>query len=269
MITMNRINVFLMGGTKESIEVIKYLKNNFNTYILTTTTTEHGAKLAIEGGSDETIAKPLPKNDLIEILNGNTDFNLFIDATHPFASHVTQTAIKVSKICKIPYIRFERYASKLDGIDKTNIYIVKSFQDAGKLVENNFSADNILHFAGANTMEAIVKHTTPEKFYPRILEIESSIEKCEKLAIPKDNIIPMTGTSTIEENIKLIDKFKAGLIITKESGDIGGVYAKLKAANKRNIPVIMIQRPEIETLDKKTIVHNLEQLNEKIKEILF
>lgn len=266
---MNHINVFLMGGTKESVEVIKYLKNNFNTYILTTTTTEYGAKLAIEGGSDDTIARPLPKKDLIEILNGNTDFNIFIDATHPFASHVTQTAIEVSKICKLPYIRFERYASKLDEIDKTNIYAVKSFEDAGRLVEKNFSEDTILHFAGANTMEAIVKHTTPEKFYPRILEVESSIEKCEKLAIPKGNIIPMTGTSTVEENLKLIDQLEAGLIITKESGDIGGVDAKLKAANKRNIPVIMIQRPEIKTLDEKTVVHDIEQLDKKIKEILF
>lgn len=269
MMNMNRINVFLMGGTKESIEVIKYLKKYFNTYILTTTTTEYGAKLAIEGGSDETIAKPLPKDELIKILNGNINFNLFIDATHPFASHVTQTAINVSEICKIPYIRFERYVSNLDEIDKTNIHTVKSFKDAGKLVKNNFSKDNILHFAGANTMEAIVKHTTPEKFYPRILKIESSIEKCEKLDIPKDNIIPMTGTSTIEENIKLIEQFKAGLIITKESGDIGGVNAKLKAANKKNISVIMIKRPEIKILDEKTIVHNLKQLDEKIKEILF
>lgn len=258
-----------MGGTKESIEVIRYLKDNFNTYILTTTTTEYGERLAIEGGSDSTIAKPLPKNDLIEILNGETDFDLFIDATHPFASHVTKTAIEVSKICKLPYIRFERYTSNLNDFDKSQLYAVKSFEDAGKLIEKKFNEVNVLHFAGANTMESIVKYISPEKFYPRILEVESSFEKCEKLAIPKDNIIPMKGTSTVDENLELIDQLNAGVIITKESGDIGGVDAKLKAANERKLPVIMIERPEIETLDKKTVVNNLEQLDEKIKTILF
>lgn len=118
-------------------------------------------------------------------------------------------------------------------------------------------------------MGDIVKYTTPEKFYPRILEVENSFKKCKSLAIPKKNIIPMKGTSTIEENLKIIDELNAGVIITKESGDIGGVDAKLKAANERNIPVIMIERPEIKTLDKKTVVHNLEELDNKIKKILF
>ncbi|MCF0225735.1 MAG: precorrin-6A reductase [Methanobrevibacter sp.] len=266
---MKKINVFLMGGTKESIEVIKHLKKNYNSHILTTTTTEYGGKLAKEGGSDSTISKPLPKDDLLEVLNGKTDFDLYIDATHPFASHVTKTAIEVSKICEIPYIRFERYASNLDNYDKTNIHTVKSFEDAGKLIEKKFNQVNVLHFAGANTMKDLVKFVSVEKFYPRILEVESSFKKCEKLAIPKENIIPMKGTSTVEENLELIDKLNAGLIITKESGEIGGVDAKIKAANIKNIPIILIQRPEIKELDKKTIVHNLNELDEKIKEYLF
>lgn len=266
---MTSINVFLMGGTRESIEIIRHLKDNYNAHVLTTTTTEYGERLAIEGGSDSTIARPLPKDELIEILNGTTDFDLFVDATHPFASHVTQTAIEVSKICKLPYIRFERYTSNLEEFDKTQLHAVKSFEDAGKLIEKKFNDANVLHFAGANTMEKIVKYVSPENFYPRILEVESSFEKCEKLNIPKENIIPMKGTSTINENLELIDRLDAGVIITKESGDIGGVDAKLKAANEKNVPVILIQRPEIKTLDEKTVVHNMNQLDSKIKKILF
>lgn len=261
---MKKLNVFLMGGTKESIEIIKFIKNNFNSYILTTTTTEYGSKLAIDGGSDATIAKPLPKDEIINILNGKTNFDIFIDATHPFASHVTNTAIEVSKICKIPYIRFERPTSNFENIDDSRVIQVNSFDDAGKLIAEKYNQSNVLHFAGANTMETILKYVSPEYFYPRILEVKSSLEKCEKLGIKKDHIIPMKGTSTIEENEKLIEKTDASVIITKESGDIGGVISKIEAANSKNIDVVLITRPVIESLNKKDVVNSIEELNERL-----
>lgn len=261
---MKKLNVFLMGGTKESIEIIKFIKNNFNSYILTTTTTEYGSKLAIDGGSDATIAKPLPKDEIINILNGKTNFDIFIDATHPFASHVTNTAIEVSKICKIPYIRFERPTSNFENIDDSRVIQVNSFDDAGKLIAEKYNQSNVLHFAGANTMETILKYVSPEYFYPRILEVKSSLEKCEELGIKKDHIIPMKGTSTIEENEKLIEKTDASVIITKESGDIGGVISKIEAANSKNIDVVLITRPVIESLNKKDVVNSIEELNERL-----
>ena len=49
------MKIFLLGGTKDSITIIEHVKSNYDAYILTTTTTEYGAKLALEGGSDETI----------------------------------------------------------------------------------------------------------------------------------------------------------------------------------------------------------------------
>ena len=261
---MKKLNVFLMGGTKESIEIIKFIKNNFNSYILTTTTTEYGSKLAIDGGSDATIAKPLPKDEIINILNGKINFDIFIDATHPFASHVTNTAIEVSKICKIPYIRFERPTSNFENIDDSRVIQVNSFDDAGKLIAKKYNQSNVLHFAGANTMETILKYVSPEYFYPRILEVKSSLEKCEKLGIKKDHIIPMKGISTIEENEKLIEKTDAAVIITKESGDIGGVISKIEAANSKNIDVVLITRPVIESLNKKDVVNSIEELNERL-----
>lgn len=260
---METLNVFLLGGTKESVEIIKYLKKNYNSFVLTTTTTTYGAKLAKKAGSDKTTAKPLLKNEIINIIK-NSNFNIIIDATHPFATHITKTVIEVSKTCKIPYIRFERPTLNLNKINNSNIYPVKSFEDAGKLIEKKFNQFNILHFAGANTMKHILKYVSSEKFYPRILKIKSSLKKCEELKINKNHIIPMKGSSTVEENIKLIEKINNGLIITKESGEIGGIDAKIKAANKKNIPIIIIERPKIEQLNQKNIVYNFKQLKEKL-----
>ena len=261
------MKILLLGGTKDSINIIKFIKKNFDAFILTTTTTEYGAKLAKDGGSDATIASPLPKNELIDIITKES-YEILIDATHPFAEHITQTSVSIAKELKIPYLRFERPITNMENIDTSHIQYVKSFVEAGELIANEFNEGNVLHFAGANTMADIVKNVSIDRFYPRILKVEKSIEKCRELNISQDHIIPMTGAASTEENIQLIEKYDAIVMITKESGEIGGVIDKIQAANEKDIAVIMIQRPEINEINKENIVSNLDELDIKLKKLL-
>ena len=258
------MKIFLLGGTKDSINIIEFIKENYDSYILTTTTTEYGARLAREGGSDDTIARPLPKEEIIEIITAG-DYDILLDATHPFASHITKTCISVANELKIPYIRFERPTTNLENIDASRIHYVNSFIEAGKLISKEFDKGNVLHFAGANTMADVLENVDTERFYPRILKVESSIEKCNQLGINPEHIIPMKGAASTEENIELIEKYDACVMITKESGEIGGVIDKIEAANKKDIAIIMIQRPIIKELNKKDVVSNLNELDIKLK----
>ena len=258
------MKIFLLGGTKDSINIIEHIKENCDTYILTTTTTEYGAKLAQEGGSDDTIARPIPKDEIKEMIL-NEKFDILIDATHPFAKHITQTSTSIAKELKLPYIRFERPSTNLENIDTSHIHYVDSFDEAGKLIENEFTEGNVLHFAGANTMGDILKYVSVERFYPRILKVENSIEKCKSLNVDSSHIIPMKGAASLEENIELIERYDASVMITKESGEIGGVIEKIEAANEKDVAVIMIQRPKIDSLEKNDIVSNLEELDIKLK----
>lgn len=258
------MKIFLLGGTKDSINIIEFVKNNYNAYILTTTTTEYGARLAKEGGSDDTIARPLPKEEIIEIIEDGK-YDLLIDATHPFAQHITQTSASIANELKIPYIRFERPTTNLENVDTSHIHYVRSFDMAGKLISTDFVQGNVLHFAGANTMADILKHVSCERFYPRILKVESSLKKCEELGVDPDHLIAMKGAATVEENIELIEKYDATVMITKESGEIGGVIEKIEAANEKDIDIIMIQRPHIKEVNKNDIVSNLEELDVKLK----
>ena len=263
---MKKLNILLLGGTKDSTELIKHLKKNYDTYILTTTTTEYGSKLALEAGSDDTISRPLLKDEIIEIIN-NSDFDLLIDATHPFAEHITQTSVSVSKICDIAYIRFERPPLDFNDIDTSHILYAKSFEDAGEIIAKQMPEGNVLHFAGANTMEDVLKNVSKDRFYPRILKVPKSIEKCEKLGIENDHIIAMKGAASLKENMDLIEKYDASAMITKESGEIGGVVEKIEAANQKNISLIMIKRPIIKELNKKDTVSNLNEFDEKLEKI--
>ena len=260
------MRILLLGGTKDSTNIIEHVKNNYDAYILTTTTTEYGAKLAKESGSDEVIARPLPKDELTEIIK-KENIDLLIDATHPFAAHITQTSVSIANELKMPFIRFERPITNLENIDTSHIHYVNSFDEAGKLIENEFIEGNVLHFAGANTMGEVLKHVSVDRFYPRILKVESSIEKCEMLGVDPSHIIPMNGAASLDENLELIEKYDASVMITKESGEIGGVVEKIQAANEKDIAVIMIQRPEIDDLNKNDIVSNLDELDIKLQNL--
>ena len=57
-------------------------------------------------------------------------------------------------------------------------------------------------------------------------------------------------------------------MITKESGEIGGVYEKIEAANEMDIALIMIKRPKIEMLNKDDVVSDLDEFDSKIKSFI-
>lgn len=274
----SNLRVFLMGGTKDSINIIKFLKKTYNSsYILTTTTTDHGGKLAKEAGSDDVIDKPLFKSEILNILSNYFDengFDVFIDATHPFASHVTSTAIKTSKIANIPYIRYERPVtdySNFENDNNHNIYYVDSFEEAGNLIANSFFNKNILHLAGVNTIESIFLSSKSKidkkNFFVRVLPVKSSIKKCNNLGIYNENIIAMQGTFSKKFNKAMMEELNTQVIITKESGDVGGVPSKVSAAIDLNISVILVNRPKIIELNEETIVNNIDQLKISLKNI--
>jgi precorrin-6A/cobalt-precorrin-6A reductase len=75
----------------------------------------------------------------------------------------------------------------------------------------------------------------------------------------------MKGAASLEENIELIEKYDAGVMITKESGEVGGVIEKIQAANEKDVAVVMIQRPKIDELNKNDIVSDLDELDTKLK----
>lgn len=290
--------IFLLGGTKDSINIIHFLKgenieeslekfpdshstNGFNEffpgpfsfYILNTTTTDHGANLAKSAGADDIIAKPLPLDEIISILKDN-NFDLIIDATHPFAKNITSSAIEAAKISEVPYIRFERPSLK-ENLNYPKMHYVDSSQELGKLINEKFSKSRILHLAGVNTLENIFEIlkecknnlVSKKNFYVRVLPLEFSIKKCKNLGINEDHIIAMEGIFSKEFNKALMNEFQTDLVITKESGDVGGLPSKLEAAIELDIDIILINRPKISSLKKEYIVNDLNGLKSKINRL--
>ena len=59
------------------------------------------------------------------------------------------------------------------------------------------------------------------------------------------NIIAIKGPFSEEMNVEMIKYCNAGILVTKDSGNAGGVEDKLKAAKIMGIDVILIKKPDI------------------------
>ncbi len=271
------MKIFIVGGTKESIDIIEFLKERYpEISIVTSTTTEYGGNIAKNAGSDKVITRPLPKEDLIQVINGEK-VDLLVDASHPFAEHITNTLCSIVDEMKIPFIMFERepmYIEDMENINLSNVFHVDSFEDGGLLIKNNFTKGNILHLGGINTASDVLKYVSKDRFYIRVLKVKSSMDKCKELGIIEDHIFPMTASKNkdkkihINENLELFKKVDAKIILTKESGDTGGFKEKIIAANRLGIKMIIIDRPHIKGLDDKIQVSNLNDFDGELNRLL-
>jgi len=81
----------------------------------------------------------------------------------------------------------------------------------------------------------------------RILDAPESPAACRAAGIPEDRIIAGRGPFSVQENLAAIRRFDIGVIVTKESGRVGGFDAKLAAAQQANCRLIVLRRPDTPT----------------------
>lgn len=253
----------VMSGTSDSTKVIKFLHEDENNFILATTVTDYGAKIAENAGATEVISKALKEEDFIDVIK-EKNIDILIDATHPFASVATETAISSAQKAGIRYIRYERASTILPESDL--IIKAPTFEDAAikakeYLVEDE---DKIMHLAGVMRLATTTDVIDAQHVVTRVLPNNFSITKTQETGVPAENIIAMQGTYSKELNMALMKEYNVKAVITKESGESGGAETKINAAIELNIPVILVTRPEIKELENHTVVRNVEELKQAL-----
>lgn len=251
-----------MAGTSEARKIIEHLSRVEGVKLLATATTRHGAELALNSGAHEILEGRFDSVKLAEIIKEN-EIELLIDATHPFASEATRNAIIASETSGAEYMRFERPPSELP--DSELLFRCSSFEDAvwqirqiRKKFNNTKNTGRIFHLAGVNTLHHLTDALDPELIVVRVLPSVYSLKKCLKLGIPPFNIVAMEGVFSKKFNRLLMENYQISVVLTKESGDIGGTPSKIQAAIDLNIPVVVVSRPEVVELKEKKIFNNLD-----------
>lgn len=171
------------------------------------------------------------------------NISVFVDATHPYAVNVSQTAMNVCASLKLPYIRYERAVTPLPNYSK--LHLVKTYEEAATLAMQ--LGEHIFLTTGSNRVDLFAQ--TAKKYnkhiIARVLPAIASLEICEKAGIMPRDIIAIQGPFSENLNMALYEKYNSDVVVMKNSGTLGGTETKLTAAIKMNLEIVLIDRPRI------------------------
>jgi len=234
---MNK-KIFLIAGTQDGRELAGILsRKNFD--VTASVVSNYGRKLLQTCAGIKINDKPLDKDELEKILRED-DFKFLVDASHPYAKNISDNAISAAQAAQVIYLRYER--ATID-FDYEKIFPVESYEAAAlKAAE---LGKNIYLTTGSRSLKIFVDRLKGCNLTVRILPTAEVLAQCEALGLSPKQIVAIQGAFSTELNVELFKHAGAEVIVTKNSGQIGGADTKLEAAKILNLPVVMIERPKI------------------------
>jgi precorrin-6A/cobalt-precorrin-6A reductase len=237
--------ILLLGGTTEAKQIAGFLDEAGIGYIYSTRT-----QVVFEGRGKYRSGS-LNREDLERFCTTNK-ITLIINACHPFAHELHATVAAMTN--KIPVIRFERAFSS--RVINPLVHYVSDYEQALAVIKNN-AYQSMLVLSGVQSIPKLSSYWQTHQCWFRILNREYSIDFAAKYNFPAQNLI-FGLPQERDEEIALFNKLKPGVILTKESGLNGRLDAKTEAAIACNIPIFIIEKPELSASFKT--VHNLPEL---------
>lgn len=234
--------VLVFGGTTEGRELIEWLDARGRCRIVACTATAYGASLIAQGARVETVLGPLSREEKLSLVASH-DFCCIVDATHPFARHITQSIDELVDTTGLELVRISR-AEGLVELPPSARVVADAEGAARELAR---AEGNVLLTTGTNELERYVQAVAdfPERLYVRVLPVPESIARLHELGIPASHIVAMQGPFSAELNAALLRELSIHVMLTKESGAAGGFAEKVEAAVRCGVRLIVVARPEI------------------------
>ncbi|MHC1548593.1 cobalt-precorrin-6A reductase [Phyllobacterium sp. K27] len=224
---MSETTVLILGGTAEAVKLASRLQAP-HLRVISSLAGRTLAPAKIEGevrvggfGGPQGLADYLKSENV----------KLLIDATHPFATQISDNAIlAVSAGSPTAFVRLERPAwSKKPGDKWTS---VDTLAQAAEAIPSKarvllaLGKQHIAAFSKRNNVHFVVRMIDPPETPPDLVDFELELSK------PR----------TVEDESSFLIAKRISHIVCRNSGGKAS-YAKITAARDLGIPVIMIERP--------------------------
>ena len=243
--------IWIIAGTRDGREIAARLADSFQKRkekgnrapeIFLTVVSTYGKKLAMHEGIEVEVGR-FTKEDMVSEIS-KMGITVILDASHPYAAIVSETAREAAAEMGISYIRYERPGAALPDYEKLHIATdeAEAAETAGRL------GNKILLTTGSKTLKTFV--TSPflagKDIWARVLPTSSVLSECEALGLLPKYILALQGPFSYEMNVAMIRDYKIDVLVTKNSGLIGGSDKKFSAAVDENIHVVVIDKPKAE-----------------------
>ncbi|MBD9300968.1 MAG: precorrin-6A/cobalt-precorrin-6A reductase [Alistipes senegalensis] len=172
---MYKICVF--GGTTEGRELVEFL-NAQPCEVTACVATEYGQALLPEAERLTVSARRLPADEIKALLT-DRQFDLVIDATHPYAASITKSIARACAETGVERWRLLRGASDAPE----DAVFVESTEKAIEFLDQ--TEGNILLTTGSKELKAYSQiKDFAERVYARVLPLEDSLVLCREAQIP-------------------------------------------------------------------------------------
>jgi len=242
--------ILLLGGTSETAPLAAgMVQAGFSVLVSTAT------DIPLELSNHPQLRRrsgPLDASGLEELIRSNS-IRVLVDATHPYATAISVLAAVTARNLSIPYLAFVRPGSNWSAETGQNFAA-----DNDVDVSPVFAADHdeaarlacaggkpVLLTTGSRNLRPYAEESrcTGVPLIVRVLPHPDSLAACRTAGISAEMIIAAKGPFSVEENIATIRKFGIGVLVTKDSGEAGGVPAKIAAAQAAGCRLVIVRRP--------------------------
>ena len=231
-------SILLFAGTTEGREIAEALRDQ-PVHLFVSVATEYGETL-IAPADNITVLHGRKNAEEIEALLKETQAQLLIDATHPYAQEVTKTLKAAAERTGTEYLRVLRASENADGCVFVN--------DTDAAIHYlNGTQGNVLLTVGSKELRrytAVKDYET--RLFARILPVKESTDAAFALGFSGKNLICMQGPFSQELNEATIKAIDASILVTKDTGASGGFAEKIKAAKACGATPVVIRRPDEE-----------------------
>jgi precorrin-6A/cobalt-precorrin-6A reductase len=158
--------------------------------------------------------------------------DLLIDATHPFAAHISFNAATAAQVCGLPHLLLVR--PPWEPMEGDRWIAVESMAAAVSILPS--VAQRVFLTTGRQDLAAFA----PLKdlwFLMRMIDPPTP-----DTPVPPGTLVLERGPFTLEDERELLQTYAIEAIVSKNSGG-DATYAKIRAARELVLPVIMVQRP--------------------------
>jgi precorrin-6A/cobalt-precorrin-6A reductase len=248
--------ILLLGGTSETVAIADLLSEKGLPVLVSTAT-----DLPLRGMNRPGIrhrSGPLDPAGIRELIRSR-NIRVVVDATHPFAREIHENAWAACLHAGIPYLAYDRPGL---SADEPGIRWARDHEEAAEVSCRRGS--RVLLTIGTRNLELYVKAARRRGagITVRVLDHPASLSACRDMGVTEEEIIPSPGPLTLEENRLLIRKRRIDTLVTKDSGEAGGVPEKIRAARETGCSIVMIQRPRRPTNGYSSVTEILQAVQE-------
>ena len=232
---MYKICVF--GGTTEGRRLVEFLSAQ-PVAVTVCVATEYGEELLLPAENTVVSARRLPKAEIQSMLASGA-YDLVVDATHPYAVHITDSLFAACQATHTEYLRLLREETALP---QDALFAADAAQAADLL---DAVEGNILLTTGSKDLAEYSRiHGFAQRVFVRVLPMPQSLAACQAAGVKPANILAMQGPFSAEMNKAMLRQCKVRYLVTKNGGAVGGFPQKVEAARQTGATLVVIGRPE-------------------------